>query len=192
MHDDSHHSDHSVRDGVFDGSADDIQDLSHPDSADFDDGFSRSRRRSRSGYRDLSGAPSWVKAFVWAGALLAIAGIGVVMFGVLLPSDAPEPFSTRLTPDFPTAVITVGDLPPGFPAPNLPPGFPAPNLPPGFPAHDLPPEFRSLETPGFPSTGQPARPSVGGPNLGLGFGLFFAGFVLTAIGALGHSTSTRR
>lgn len=182
MHDDSHQSDHSVRDGIFDGSADDIEDLSHPD---FDDGFHGSQRRSRSGYRhrDLSGAPSWVKAFVWAGTLLAIAGFGVIMFGVLLPSDAPEPFSPRLTPGFPTPVITVGDLPPGFPAPNLPPGFPV---------DELPPEFRSLETPGFPSTGQPARPSVGGPNLGLGFGLFFAGLVLTAIGALGHSTSTRR
>lgn len=173
MHDDPGHSDHSVRDGIFDGSADDVQDLSHPDSADFDD-FPRSRGRSRAGYRDLSGAPSWVKAFVCAGALLAIAGIGVVMFGVLLPSDAPEPFSSRLTPAFPTPVLTVGDLPPGFPA------------------DELPPEFRSLETPGFPSTGQPARPSVGGPNLALGFGLFFTGFVLTAIGALGHSTSTRR
>jgi hypothetical protein len=175
VHDDSHHPDHSVRDGIFDGSADDIQDLSHSDSADFDDGFPRSRRRSRySYYRDMSGAPSWVKAFVWAGALLAIAGLGVVMFGVLLPSDVPEPFSTRLTPGFPTPVLTVGDLPPGFPV------------------DELPPEFRSFETPGFPSTGQPTHPSVGGPNLVLGFGLFFVGFVLSAIGALGDSSTARR
>jgi len=175
----SHGDSYSPRDGIYDGTADDVHDLFHDD----DDDFPSSRRRSRYRHRDLSGAPAWVKAFVWAGALLAIAGMGVVMFGVLLPSDAPEPFSTRLTPGFPTPVLTVGDLPPGFPADQLPPGFPA---------HDLPPEFRSLETPGFPSTGQPTRPSVGGPNLALGFGLFFAGFVLTAIGALGHSTSTRR
>ncbi|MGW6933141.1 hypothetical protein ACWGE0_24000 [Lentzea sp. NPDC054927] len=180
-------SDSSVRDGIFDGSADDVQDLSHPDFADFDDDFPRSRRRYRSGYRDLSGAPPWVKVCVWVGALLAIAGMGVIIFGVLIPTNAPEPFSTRLTP-----VVTVGDVPPDFPTDQLPPGFPVQQLPPGFPAEQLPPEFRSISTQTFPVPGQPPRPSVGGPNLALGFGLFFAGFVLTAIGALGHSTSTRR
>lgn len=174
MHDDSHHSDHSVRDGIFDGGTDDIHDLSHPGFADFDDDFPRSRRRSRYRHRDLSGAPSWVKACVWAGTLLAIAGIGVVIFSVLTPVDVPDPFSTRLTPAFPTPVVTAGDLPPGFPA------------------DQLPPEFRPVATHDFPSPGQLPRPSLGGPNLALGFGLFFAGFVLTAIGALGHSTTTRR
>ncbi|WP_439664076.1 hypothetical protein ACSHWB_23095 [Lentzea sp. HUAS TT2] len=178
MTDDSHQFDSSVRDGIFDGSADDIADLSHPDFAD-DYHFSGSRRRSRRGYQDLSGAPSWVKAFVWAGALLAIAGFGVVLFSVLGPSGAPQPRS--LTPAFPTAV-TFGDVPPDFAD-----GY---QLPPGFPNQPLPPEFQTFETPGFPQ--RPTVPSVGGPNLGLGFGLFFAGFVLTAIGALGHSTSTRR
>ncbi|NGY62637.1 hypothetical protein G7043_27330 [Lentzea sp. NEAU-D13] len=101
-------------------------------------GFSRRRRRSGH-HHDLSGAPLWVKAFVWAGTLLAIAGLGVVMYGVLMPTDVPVP------------------APPGFPSP--------PHRP---------------------------TPSVGGPNLPLGFGLFFAGFVLTAIGTLGHSTSKRR
>ncbi|MEU3646986.1 hypothetical protein AB0E59_26630 [Lentzea sp. NPDC034063] len=177
MYDDPHHSDHSVRDGIFDGSADDIADLSHPDFAD--DDFPRSRRRSRRGYQDLSGAPSWVKVFVWVGTLLAIAGFGVVLFGLLGPSGAPERPS-RLTPAFPTAV-TFGDVPPDFADGQLPPGFP--NQP-------MPPEFRSFETPGFPQ--RPTASSVGGPNLALGFGLFFAGFVVTAIGALGHSTSKRR
>lgn len=175
MHDDSHQFDHSAHDGIFDGSADDIQDLSHPD---FDDDFQRSRRRSRYDHRDLSRAPSWVKAFVWAGALLGMAGLGVVIFGVVIPPDAPEPFS-----GLPTPVLTVGDLPPGFPAHELPPGFPA---------QELPTEFLPPAMPSFPSTGQLTRPSLGGPNLGLGFGLFFAGLVLSAIGALGHSTSTRR
>lgn len=175
MNDNSHQFDSSVRDGIFDGSADDIADLSHPDFAD-DDYFSDSRRGSRRGYQDLSGAPSWVKAFVWTGALLAIAGFGVILFSVLGPSGAPEPRS--LTPAFPTAV-TLGDVPPDFTDGQLPPGFP--NQP-------MPPEFQPFETPGFPQ-----RPTaVGGPDLALGFGLFFAGFVLTAIGALGHSTSTRR
>jgi hypothetical protein len=123
VHDDSHGFDHSADDGIF------------------DDDFPRSHRRSRHDRTDLSGAPSWVKAFVWTGALLAIAGIGVVMFGVLIPPDPREPFSNFPTPD---------------------------------------------------PTGQLTLPSFGGPNLSLGFGLFFAGFVLTAIGALGHSTSKRR
>lgn len=174
MHDDPHHSDHSVRDGFFDGSADDIEDLGGG-FTHFDDDFPRSRRRSRSGYRDLSGAPAWVKVVVWTGALLAIAGLGVLMLGVLA---APEPISPRLTPAFPTV--------------TLPPGFPTGDLPPGFPADALPPEWQSPGPTGFPSTRQITTPSVGGPNLPLGFGLFFAGFVLTAIGALGHSTSTRR
>ncbi|MGW4209754.1 hypothetical protein ACWEIJ_17325 [Lentzea sp. NPDC004789] len=139
MQDDPHQPDHSIRDGIFDGSADDLQDLSYHG---FDDGFPRSRRRHRYGHHDLSGAPPWVKVFVWTGALLAIAGLGVLMFGVLSPPDPPDPFSSRLTD--------------------------------------------------FPTTGQLTPPSVGGPNLPLGFGLFFAGFVLTAIGALGHSTSKRR
>ncbi|WP_086667719.1 hypothetical protein [Lentzea kentuckyensis] len=172
MNDDPHQSephqfDHSIRDGIFDGSADDIQDLDRDGFTDFNS-FSRSRRRSGyHGYRDLSGAPSWVKVFVWAGVLLAIAGIGVVMFGVLSTPDAPEPFSTRLAPGITTFA-----------------------LPPGFPPDDLPVDLQPPAVTGFPS--RPTPPSVGGPNLPLGFGLFFAGFVLAAIGALGHSTSTRR
>ncbi|MEV6241185.1 hypothetical protein [Lentzea sp. NPDC051838] len=179
MHDDSYQSDHSVRDGFFDGSADDIEDFFDDDDSDDDsddDDFPRSRRRSRRGYQDLSGAPGWVKVLVWVGALLAIAGFGVIFFGILSP--APEPISTPLTPAFPTA--------------NLPPGFPTGDLPPGFPTDALPPEFGSPGMTGFPSPRHLTPQSVGGPNLPLGFGLFFAGFVLTAIGALGHSTSRRR
>ena len=157
---DSDEFDHSVRDGFFDGSGDDIEDFGH-------DGFSRSRRRS--GLHDLSGAPSWVKAFVWAGALLAIAGLGVFMFGVLAPTNAPEPLTARLTPAFPTYT-----------------------LPPGFPTEALPAHMQPPAPTGFPSSGQLTPASVGGPNVPLGFGLFFAGFVLSAIGALGHSTSKRR
>jgi hypothetical protein len=176
VHDDPHNSDNSVRDGIFDGSADDIQDLSqdlsHPDFAD--DDFLDSRRRSRSGHRDLSGAPSWVKACVWAGVLMAMAGFGVILFGVVLPLMTSDPFTPAFPAVAPTPILTVGDLPPGFPA------------------DELPPELRTLETPSFPSTGQLSRPSFGGPNLALGLGLFFTGFVLAAVGALGHSTSTRR
>ena len=160
-----HQFDHSVRDGIFDGSADDIQDLGGNDFNSFNQGFSRSRRRS--GHHDMSGAPTWVKAFTWAGTLLAIAGIGVVIFGVLSPTEAPEPFSTRLTPAFPTVT-----------------------LPPGFPTGDLPVDLQPPAARDFP--GRPTPTDLGGPNLPLGFGLFFAGFVLAAIGALGHSTSARR
>ncbi|WP_330270253.1 hypothetical protein OG205_23515 [Lentzea sp. NBC_00516] len=173
MHDDQHHFDHSVRDGIFDGSADDIQDLSHPDFED--DDFPHSRRRSRSGRHDLSGAPSWVKAFIWAGVLLAMSGFGVILFGVVIPLITHDPFTPTFPVVDPTPILTVGDLPPGFPA------------------DQLPPEFRPVGPTNFPSTtGQFTRPTFDGTNLALGFGLFFTGFVLTAIGALGHSTSTRR
>ncbi|MFJ5992152.1 hypothetical protein [Lentzea sp. NPDC092896] len=174
MYDDSHHSDHSVRDGIFDGSADDIEDLSHPDFAD--DDFPRSRRRSRSGRHDLSRAPSWVKVCVWTGVLTAMAGFGVVLFGVVLPLITSGPFaSSPFTPAFdPTPILTVGDLPPGFPT------------------DQLPPEFRPVNTQAFPSGRQFSPPSFDGTNLARGLGLFFTGFVVTAIGALGHSTSTRR
>ncbi|MFD4643198.1 hypothetical protein ACFWN2_38235 [Lentzea sp. NPDC058436] len=151
MHDDPHGFDHSVRDGIVDGSADDGHGGYPPYPR------SRDRHEYRRYHHDVSGAPSWVKVLLWTGALLAVAGMGVIVFGLL---DGPEPVSTPLTPAFPTA-----ELPPGFPAEALPPA-------------------------GFP--GQPSPPSVGGPNLAPGFGLFFVGFVLTAIGALGHSTSRRR
>ncbi|HEX8869809.1 MAG TPA: hypothetical protein VF821_29380, partial [Lentzea sp.] len=183
VNDDSYQSDHSVRDGFFDGSADDIQDL-HGNDFDgfdddvFDDDFPRSRRRSRRGYQDLSGAPSWVKVCVWVGALLAIAGFGVIFFGILSPVDVPAPFTTGPTPE--------------YPAGGLPPGFPTDGLPPDFPAGNPPPDFGSPGMAGFPPAPRLTPESVGGPNLPLGFGLFFAGFVLTAIGSLGHSTSRRR
>ncbi|MCP2200770.1 hypothetical protein [Lentzea flava] len=129
MTDDPTSYNHSARDGFFDGSADDIEDF-HSDD------FPRSRRHS--GHYDLSGAPAWVVAFTWLGALLAMAGMAVFFFGVL------------------------GDTTPDVPAPT-----------------------------GFPSMrAEPATP--GGPDLRLGFGLFFVGLVLTGIGALGHATARRR
>ncbi|MDX3664021.1 hypothetical protein PV646_42625 [Streptomyces sp. ID05-26A] len=168
MHSDPHQFDHSVRDGIFDGSADDIQDLDHGYRG-FEP-FPNSRDHDRYSHRhDMSGAPAWVKVLLWTGALLAIAGLGVLILGFVTSLDGPDPTTTRLTPAFPTA-----------------------DLPPDFPVEALPPELQAPTVRAFPTQGQHPAPSVGGPNLGLGFGLFFAGFVLSAIGALGHSTSTRR
>ncbi|WP_189159884.1 hypothetical protein [Lentzea pudingi] len=165
MTSDPHQFDHSVRDGIFDGSADDVHDLDHGYR-----GFQPFPHSSgRSGYHDVSGAPVWVKVLLWTGALLAIAGMGVLFLGFVTSFDGPDPSTTRLTPAFPTA-----------------------DLPPDFPVEALPPEFQTPTVRAFPTQGQHPAPSVGGPNLGLGFGLFFAGFLLSAIAALGHSTSTRR
>ncbi|MGW6446726.1 hypothetical protein [Lentzea sp. NPDC055074] len=176
--------DNSVRDGFFDGSADDFQDRSVRDGIfdgsiddleDLDDGhhghhrfppFPRSSEGS--GRHDVSGAPVWVKVLLWTGTLVALAGMGIVVFGLLGAFDGPDPASTRLTPAFPTA-----------------------DIPADFPVEALPPEFQTTAR-AFPVPGQHPSPSVGGPNLGLGFGLFFAGFVLSAIAGLGHSTAKRR
>lgn len=88
MSDDYSHGDsYSPRDGIFDGTANDVHDL-----------FPRSRRRR--GRADLSGAPGWVKAFVYLSALLAVAGIGVVFLNVLGVLGAPEPISNGLPPEF--------------------------------------------------------------------------------------------
>lgn len=165
MHSDPHQFDHSVRDGIFDGSADDVHDLDHSYH-----GFQPFPRSSgRSGYHDVSGAPVWVKVLLWTGALLAIAGMGIFAFSVLGAFDGPDPSSTRLTPAFPTA-----------------------DLPADFPVEALPPELQTPSVRAFPSPGQHPSASIGGPNLTLGFGLFFAGLVLSAIAALGHSTFKRR
>ncbi|GAB2814382.1 hypothetical protein [Lentzea nigeriaca] len=133
----SHSHDHSARDGIFDGSADDIEDLHREDL--HRDGLFHDDRRRRGGHADLSGAPAWVVACTWLGALLAMAGMGVLFFGVL--SD--------MTPSVPT------------------------------PPTDFPSPLRV----------EPAAP--GGSNLQLGFGLFFAGLVVSVIGALGHATTRR-
>ncbi|MET9231343.1 hypothetical protein [Lentzea sp. NPDC003310] len=169
-------SDHSARDGFFDGSADDVQDLHH--------GFgSKSRSRRRYRHADLSGAPSWVKALVWAGTLVALAGMGIVVIGFVTSMGGPDPVSTPLTPAFPVVAP-----PPGFPVDQLPPELQSP----GFPADQLPPEFQSPGATEFPVLGRGVTRAPDGPNPGLGFGIFFVGLVLAAIGALGHSTSTRR
>ncbi|GHH60042.1 hypothetical protein [Lentzea cavernae] len=164
MQDDPHQFSDSVRDGIFDSTADDIQDLDHGGGHHAYPPYPLSQ--SNSGHRgrhDTSGAPSWVKVLLWTGGLLAIAGMGIIILGALGSFDAPDPSSTRLTPAFPDS-----------------------GLPPGFPADALPPE---LQDQAFPASAE-QRSSGGG--LGLGLGLFFAGFLLSAIGALGHSTSARR
>lgn len=109
----SHGDSYSPRDGFYDGTADDAHDLFR------DDDFPSSRRRSgRGGRADLSGAPGWVKAFVYLGALLAVAGIGVVFLNVLGVMDTPEPFS--------------GGVPPAFPSTQRPAPQPSPDVKLGF------------------------------------------------------------
>ncbi|ONI89383.1 hypothetical protein ALI22I_15220 [Saccharothrix sp. ALI-22-I] len=56
-------------------------DHDHDHHHHFHHGFSRGRRRR--GYLDLSTAPTWVKVFTWVGALTAIAGFAIVVFGVI-------------------------------------------------------------------------------------------------------------
>ncbi|MFD5824856.1 hypothetical protein [Lentzea sp. NPDC060358] len=98
----------------------------------FDDHFPR--RRNRHGGRSLRGAPLWIKVTVWVGALLAIAGFGVLGYGFATTLDA---FGQSFT----TTVPPVGQF--------------------------EPPSFASLK---------------------LGFGLFFAGFAVSAIGTLANNT----
>jgi hypothetical protein len=96
----SHGDSYSPRDGIYDGTADDAHDLFR------DDDFPRSRRRrGRGGRADLSGAPGWVKAFLYLGALLAVAGIGIVFVSVLGVMDAPEPISVGPPPAFPSTQL---------------------------------------------------------------------------------------
>lgn len=45
--------------------------------------FSRDRRRRSGRGVDLSGAPSWAKACVWIGTLVALAGFGISFFELL-------------------------------------------------------------------------------------------------------------
>ena len=128
----SHGDSYSPRDGFYDGTADDAHDLFRDDS--------RIPRRlsGRRGRADLSGAPGWVKAFVYLGSLLAVAGMAVIFLNVL---GTPDPISS--------------DLQPGF----------------------APTQGLSLQL---------------SPDVKLGFGLFIAGFVLSVIGGIGHSASSRR
>jgi hypothetical protein len=93
----SHRDSYSPRDGIYDGTADDAHDLFRHDD------FPLSRRRSgRGGHADVSGAPDWVKAFLYLGALLAVAGIGIVFLSVLGVMGTPEPISGGLPPAFPS------------------------------------------------------------------------------------------
>lgn len=82
---------YSPRDGFYDGTADDAHDLFRDD----DSRISR-RRSGRGGRADLSGAPSWVKAFVYLGSLLAVAGMAVIFLSVFGVLNAPEPISGGL------------------------------------------------------------------------------------------------
>lgn len=63
------------------------------------DGFSNRRRRSgRGGRADLSGAPGWVKALVYLGSLLAVAGMALIFLSVFGVLNTPEPISGDAQP----------------------------------------------------------------------------------------------
>lgn len=146
----------------------------HPrnDHLDFHDGHSSghgfSRRSGGSRDLDLRDALPWVKAFVWIGVLLAIAGfviIAVSAFGQ--PSQRKE--AELQGAAYATGFATETRYPPYDPGMVVEPPEPQP----------------------IPQV-QPPTAAVTGPNFGVGGGLFLTGFVVFAIGLLGHSTSKRR
>lgn len=150
------------------------------------------RHRRRRGRVDLSTAPPWVKVFAWVGALTALAGMALIFASVIGGSTSPRPEFGTVSGD-------------SFPGENFPgEGFPGGSLPgENFPAEGFPGGARvtvdgqvfDLDNDRVLTPAQDSRaagPAERTGTTGLGIGLFFVGFVLSAIAALGHSTSKRR
>lgn len=64
------------------------------DNYPHDDSRIRRRRSGRRGRANLSGAPGWVKALVYLGSLLAVAGMAVIFLSVFGVLTTPEPISS--------------------------------------------------------------------------------------------------
>jgi hypothetical protein len=147
----------------------------HHSHSDFGHDFGHRRRR---GYPDLSTAPTWVKVFTWVGALTAIAGIGIAAFGII--GSANDAFDPTRSARWPGASTSYPPL-----AEQLPNG----RFPGGGPVVTVEGQVLNLEEVRVVG---PADPVEESNPVGLGLGLFFVGFVLSAVAALGHSTTRRR
>jgi hypothetical protein len=159
--------------------------------------------RKRRGYLDLSTAQPWVKVLTWVGTLTLIAGVLIIGLGIIDSASGvsgggatagshPLPGGGIAGDPFPGGGIP-GEAFPGeaFPGEAFPGGIPENERLITVDGHVVDLESGTIVDPGA-SSSRAAGPVEETNYIGLGVGLFVVGLLLSAVAALGHSTSRKR
>jgi hypothetical protein len=149
--------------------------------------------RKRRGHLDLSTAPPWVKVLTWVGTLTLIAGFVIIGLGIIDSAGGVSGGGATAGPHpFPNGGIAGDPFPGGgIPGEAFPGGIPENERLITVDGHVVDLDSGTFVDPGARSS-RAAGPVEETNYIGLGIGLFVVGLLLSAVAALGHSTSRRR